>query len=160
LKSVSLPVRMELEKPNKPIETIFFVHSGIASVVAFQPNGQRVEIELIGREGVSGSIGPFRRRPIPSFHLHSSDGRGRANLRKRIAKGTGRKFDATHAPAQIRSLVCHTDGAHGHRECARQVVRAVGTLASHGAGSDRGKRPCFDPLVSRLDAWRSAGRCH
>ena len=44
----------DLERPNRRIETVYFPETGIASVVAVQPNETRVEVGLIGREGMSG----------------------------------------------------------------------------------------------------------
>lgn len=52
LEPVNLPLGMTLEKPNEPIEDIYFFESGFASVVA--GHGRRVEVGLIGREGMSG----------------------------------------------------------------------------------------------------------
>ncbi len=54
LKSVTLGLRKQLEKPNKRIEAAFFPESGFASVVAVQSSGKQVEIGLIGREGMTG----------------------------------------------------------------------------------------------------------
>jgi CRP-like cAMP-binding protein len=48
-----LPLRKSLERPNKPIESVYFITAGIASVVAIQRHGVQVEIGLIGCEGVS-----------------------------------------------------------------------------------------------------------
>jgi CRP-like cAMP-binding protein len=55
LERVKLPVRRPLEKPNTPIRDIFFVETGIVSVVALQPGGTAVEIGIIGYEGMSGA---------------------------------------------------------------------------------------------------------
>jgi CRP-like cAMP-binding protein len=55
LKKVNLRLLQKLEKPNKPIENIYFLGAGFASVVAVQSNDARVEIGLIGREGMTGS---------------------------------------------------------------------------------------------------------
>lgn len=54
LTKVSLRRLQSLERPNKPVENIYFLRAGFASVVAIQSNDQRVEIGLIGREGVTG----------------------------------------------------------------------------------------------------------
>jgi CRP-like cAMP-binding protein len=43
-----------MERPNRRIETVYFMEAGIASVVAVQSDGTRVEVGLIGREGMSG----------------------------------------------------------------------------------------------------------
>jgi CRP-like cAMP-binding protein len=55
LRQIDLPVRHGLEKPNRPITTVFFMEAGIASVVAIQGDEKRVEVGLVGREGMSGT---------------------------------------------------------------------------------------------------------
>jgi hypothetical protein len=55
LTSVTLKLRQELEKPNRHVEDVFFMDSGIASVVAVQDPEMSVEVGLIGCEGMSGS---------------------------------------------------------------------------------------------------------
>src|SRR5205085_4893474 len=54
LKQIDLPVRFMLEKPATPIEHVYFPESGIASVVAVQSHETRVEVGLIGPEGMTG----------------------------------------------------------------------------------------------------------
>jgi CRP-like cAMP-binding protein len=54
LERVDLPLRTYLVQPNKPIEHIYFMEQGIASVVAITPQQRRIEVGLIGRESVSG----------------------------------------------------------------------------------------------------------
>jgi CRP-like cAMP-binding protein len=54
LESVALGLRKSLETPNKQIEAAYFPEAGIASVVAIQSSGKRVEVGLIGREGMTG----------------------------------------------------------------------------------------------------------
>lgn len=55
LEPVNLPLRTYLIEPNKPIEHIYFLEQGIASVVALTPQQRRIEVGLIGREGLSGT---------------------------------------------------------------------------------------------------------
>jgi CRP-like cAMP-binding protein len=43
-----------LDEPNKPIEHIYFPESGIASVLAVDDQGRRIEVGPFGREGMSG----------------------------------------------------------------------------------------------------------
>ncbi len=54
LEPVELPVRVVLERPGEPIEHVHFLSSGVASLVAIGPDGQRIEAGLFGREGMSG----------------------------------------------------------------------------------------------------------
>ena len=54
LTAVDLELRHDLERPNRPIKHVFFLESGMASVVGRGANRKQIEIGLIGREGVSG----------------------------------------------------------------------------------------------------------
>ena len=54
LRPVPMAVFKDMERPNRRIETVFFMEAGIASVVAVQPNETRIEVGLIGREGMTG----------------------------------------------------------------------------------------------------------
>jgi CRP-like cAMP-binding protein len=52
LEAVELPLRKSLEPRNRRVERVYFMESGIASVVA---NGARdIEVGVIGREGMTG----------------------------------------------------------------------------------------------------------
>jgi CRP-like cAMP-binding protein len=54
LRSIVLALRHEIEVPNVPIANVFFMEGGFASVVAVS-SGQRIEVGLIGREGMTGT---------------------------------------------------------------------------------------------------------
>ena len=54
LQPVPMALLNDIERPNRRIDTVYFPETGIASVVAVQPNETRVEVGLIGREGMSG----------------------------------------------------------------------------------------------------------
>jgi len=54
LSAIKLKLRHMMEIPNRPIEDVYFMHDGIASVVAVQPNGDQTEIGLVGKEGMTG----------------------------------------------------------------------------------------------------------
>src|SRR4051794_31322579 len=55
LEPIDMPVHRDMEKPNRRIEDVFFMETGIASVVGQQPNGAVAEIGLVGYEGMSGT---------------------------------------------------------------------------------------------------------
>src|SRR5207237_6716814 len=55
LRAIDLPVRYEMEHPDRNIEHVYFPDAGIASVVAVQAGDMRVEVGLIGREGMTGT---------------------------------------------------------------------------------------------------------
>jgi CRP-like cAMP-binding protein len=52
-KSVELPVQQVLEEPNKRIEYVYFFESGLTSFVALSAKHQKIEVGIIGREGIS-----------------------------------------------------------------------------------------------------------
>ena len=54
LAPVPLALRHVLEQPNRRIEHAYFMEAGMASVVAVQARETKVEVGLIGREGMSG----------------------------------------------------------------------------------------------------------
>jgi CRP-like cAMP-binding protein len=54
LKHANLPVRQILEKANQPIEHLYFLEDGIASVVGDSKTFGQIEIGIIGKEGVTG----------------------------------------------------------------------------------------------------------
>ncbi len=55
LQPVAMALLKDMERPNRRIETVYFMDAGIASVVAVQSDETRVEVGLIGREGMSGT---------------------------------------------------------------------------------------------------------
>ena len=54
LQSVQLEKRRVLEAPNKTVDYVYFPETAIASVVAVCGREERIEVGLIGCEGVSG----------------------------------------------------------------------------------------------------------
>jgi CRP-like cAMP-binding protein len=53
LEPIDLPNRFSIAEAGKPIHYAYFLSSGIASIVAESPEGQRAEAGLFGREGWS-----------------------------------------------------------------------------------------------------------
>ncbi len=54
LEPMELPLGMVLESPGEVIEQVHFPASGVGSVIAVGPDGQRVEAGLFGRDGMTG----------------------------------------------------------------------------------------------------------
>lgn len=54
LRAMKFPLRKSFEVPNKPFGHVYFLRTGIASVVADRA-GKSIEIGIIGNEGMSGS---------------------------------------------------------------------------------------------------------
>lgn len=58
LEPIELPTRFFLAQANKPVEFIYFFNSGLASIIASSPQGQQIEVGLVGWDGfaTSGAI--------------------------------------------------------------------------------------------------------
>ena len=85
LETVDLPVRKPLEARKKRVEQVYFVESGMASVVA--NGGRNMEVGVIGREGMTGLsvvMGGNARPPHETFIQIAGNG-------VRIAAGDLRK---------------------------------------------------------------------
>ena len=54
LEPLTLKLKQVLEPANKPIKHNYFITSGLASVIAIGKNGHRLEVGIIGREGMTG----------------------------------------------------------------------------------------------------------
>jgi len=54
LEMVSLKERQVVEVPNKPITHVYFVETGVVSVVAVNKEDHRIEVGVIGHEGMTG----------------------------------------------------------------------------------------------------------
>lgn len=54
LEQVSLPFRQTLFETDKPIEWVYFLHRGVASVVQEMGDGTVIEVAVVGPEGLVG----------------------------------------------------------------------------------------------------------
>jgi len=89
LEPMDLELRKALEQPNKRIDNVYFLDHGIASVVAVQAKETKVEIGLIGREGMTGLAIVLGNHRSPHATYIQAAGRGQrisvAELRKALA---------------------------------------------------------------------------
>jgi CRP-like cAMP-binding protein len=98
LRTVVLRVPQDLEMPNRGISEVYFPDTGIASVVALNPDGKRVEVGVIGSEGMSGAAVILGNAQSPHSTYIQIAGRG-----MRISAGNLR--DAMLASASLRALL-------------------------------------------------------
>lgn len=49
LEPMELPLRLPLQAPDEPIEYVYFLASGITSIVVTDSRGKHIEAELFGR---------------------------------------------------------------------------------------------------------------
>jgi CRP-like cAMP-binding protein len=86
LQLMNLPQRHDMERPNRPIEAVYFMEAGIASVVAIEANQTRVEVGLIGREGMSGVAVVLGGNQSPHATYIQSAGQGQRMTAKNLRK--------------------------------------------------------------------------
>jgi CRP-like cAMP-binding protein len=98
LMTVVLRVSQDMERPNKSIRDVYFPDTGVASVVALNPNGKRVEIGVIGCEGMSGAAVILGNEQSPHSTYVQIAGRG-----MRISADNLR--EAMVASASLRALL-------------------------------------------------------
>jgi hypothetical protein len=54
IETIELDVRQILEAPGEVISHVYFVENGLVSIVGTAPQGHRIEIGMVGCEGMSG----------------------------------------------------------------------------------------------------------
>src|SRR5262249_49063570 len=86
LQSVPLRLRQDLERPQRRIDDVYFPNLGIASVVAVQSRDTRIEVGLIGGEGMTGTAVVLGNGRSPHETYMQVEGEGQritaANLRQ------------------------------------------------------------------------------
>ena len=75
LEPVELEMRGSLIRPNQPIEHVYFIEEGYASIVT-NGEGSQVEVGLVGREGMAGVpvVLGVRTTPMETFVQHPGAG--------------------------------------------------------------------------------------
>jgi CRP-like cAMP-binding protein len=87
LKPVPLNLYQELERPNRRIEQIYFPSFGIASVVGVQSDDTRVEVGLIGYEGMTGTAIVLGSEQAPHETYVQVTGSGHRIAARRLREG-------------------------------------------------------------------------
>ena len=82
LEPMALPVKRDIERPNRRINSVYFMETGIASVVAVQSDETEVEVGLVGCEGMTGveASGATAAPPPP----HAAIDKPRVNMTARF----------------------------------------------------------------------------
>ena len=113
LKTVDLPVRLQVESRNKTIKHVYFIDSGVVSVVANGSGTRSIEVGLIGSEGMTG------------FALIMGETCAANESYVQMA-GSGRRIGATHLRHAIDSSVTlHRAFLHYGNSFANQTMRTA-----------------------------------
>lgn len=88
---VDLPLGKVLSEPNRPIEYIYFLNTGLISTDALTENGESVEVGVIGREGFSGLAALFDQPQMSHSVMMQGIGEGlrirASSVREEFIKG-------------------------------------------------------------------------
>jgi CRP-like cAMP-binding protein len=121
LGSLLVPVLLNrddiLLRPGERIATVIFIERGIVSIIG-QADGRRVEIGMVGREGLAGVEAVLGVENSPYEHLVQLDGHG-------LQLEIGRLAEAMRESAHLRSLLLH------YAHIAR--LQAAETAVSNGS---------------------------
>lgn len=113
LEPIEMPRLFAVENPNKAISHIYFPVEGIVSVVANGPRDQRIEVGILGRDGVSG------------HSVILGNGRSPNSVFMQLA-GSGFRIEADH----LRAAMLESRSLH---QALLAYVQAFAAQASHTA---------------------------
>jgi CRP-like cAMP-binding protein len=127
LAAVDLPLRRQLERPNKPIEHVYFFESGIASVVANGVGRQGIEAGIIGREGMSGLAVLMENDRSPNETYMQSAGSGQriavARLRPILGQSAGLRRSLLRYAHTFVLQIAYTALANGRSKIEERLAR-------------------------------------
>jgi CRP-like cAMP-binding protein len=136
---VKLKLRQPMERPGKPIEDIYFMSEGIASVVAVQPDDSSVEIGLIGREGMSGSAVLLGNDRSPHSTYVQVEGAGARitadNLRKTMRASDTLRLQLLKYVQAFMVQTAHTAVANARGRLPERLARWI-LMAQDRTGGD------------------------
>jgi CRP-like cAMP-binding protein len=129
LERVSLKERQVLETPNKAIDNVYFIEDGIASVVAVSSHDKRIEVGLIGREGVTGlTIILGNHRAPYSLYMQIAGTAYRisaANLRKAMRASASFQGLLLRSAQAFMIQTAHTAVANGRAKLEERLARWI-----------------------------------
>ena len=121
LESVTLGLRKYLEWPNRRISAVYFPASGFASVVAIQSTGKRIEVGLIGREGMTGLPIVLGNHRSPNATYIQAPGMGQCMAATELRK-------ATEASRSLRDSLLRFVQAFGVQTTQTAICNAQSSL--------------------------------
>ena len=149
---------MQLSEPNRPIEYVYFLNTGLISTDAMTEKGESVEVGVIGREGFSGLPALLDQPQMSHSVLIQGIGDGlriRSSIvRDEFLKG-GMLQRMVHAFAYLQ-LVQVTQSVLCNR--MHEVDAQAGTVAADFGGPDGVGVAEPDAGVSGADAGSRSGR--
>jgi CRP-like cAMP-binding protein len=127
LEAVTLRERQVIEVPQKPITHAYFLEIGVASVVAVDNEDHRIEVGVIGYEGVTGVpliMGDHRAQHSTYMQIPGSGHRIAADrLRAAIAESEGLRALMLKSAQGFMIQTAHTALANGRAKLEERLAR-------------------------------------
>ncbi len=127
LRPVELPVRFQLERRNRPIDYIYFIESGLGSVIVNGSGDRSVEVGLIGREGMTGLavIMATDRTPHETFMQLSGAGQriAASSLREAMEQSASLRHALLRYGHAFFVQTAHTAMANGRSKLEERLAR-------------------------------------
>ena len=110
LETVELPLRRQLEQRNRPIEMIYFIDSGLASMVVTASANHNIEVGIVGKEGMTGLPVLLGCNSPDLRNLHPDRWQRQAHRHGEAARGDGRQPRLAQRVAALRQDPDDPDG--------------------------------------------------
>jgi CRP-like cAMP-binding protein len=130
LRRVDLPMKKVLYEPDAPIETVYFLEAGVASVVSVMSNGGTAEVGTFGREGMAGSVLLLGVNNVPFRYFMQIEGHGFQASAERFTAAAARhenlrnvvlRFEALLRAQTMQSTACNALHSVEQR-CCRWIL--------------------------------------
>jgi CRP-like cAMP-binding protein len=129
LREVALLPRDSLHRPGEPIDQVYFLHSGVVSLMALMEGGAMVEAGSIGHEGAIGTIegfGSLRAFTSSIVQVPGSASRiSSANLRQAIGRSGELREIINHYHMAVMSTVQQTAACNALHDLTKRLSRIL-----------------------------------
>ena len=158
LEYVQLRERFILEPPNKPVEHVYFIEHGVASVVAVNADDIRLEAGVVGFEGMTGMavvLGSLRSPHLTNMQLAGDARRIRADaLRTALHNSPTLHHTLLKYAQAFMTQTAHTALANGRAKLEVRLARWI--LMAHDR-MDGDEVPLTHEFLSVMLGVRRAG---
>jgi CRP-like cAMP-binding protein len=158
LTAVDLPLRKELEWPNKPIRDVYFFESGIASVIARTTQRKELEIGMFGRDGMSGIMVVLGNDRSPNSTFMQVAGHGQRinadDLRSAMDERPTIRLRLLRLAQAFMIQASHTAISNGSAKLEERLARWL--LMTHDR-IDGDEMPLVHDFIARMLGVRRAG---
>jgi CRP-like cAMP-binding protein len=127
LKRVALPLRKQIEAPGRPIKYNYFIESGFASVVTNGNHRNRIEVGIVGREGMTGLavVLASDRSPHETFMQNAGEGSRipTADLRRAVQQSDTLRDSLLRYVHSFMVQAAYTAASYGRSKLEERLAR-------------------------------------